>query len=130
LVDARPSPNDWYLNLVWIERRKCLLLTHAGTLFSAFIADVRKSDVESLQSFVTSHVHRALINEDLPPTTFGHLSAEKLELAKTVDRRVLGCMNDMAWYCTSGIEQEGGIDSCDMDEINHEVHRTFNSTTG
>jgi uncharacterized protein DUF6933 len=33
LVEAAPTCVDWYLNLLWIERRKCLLLTHAGTLF-------------------------------------------------------------------------------------------------
>lgn len=31
LPDLPPSADDWYLNLLWIERRKCLLLTHAGT---------------------------------------------------------------------------------------------------
>lgn len=51
LLDARsvmiselpPTDDDWYLNLVWIERQKCLLLTHTGTLFSAFRAGVRPS---------------------------------------------------------------------------------------
>ena len=26
----QPDPEDFYANLVWIERRKCLLLTHAA----------------------------------------------------------------------------------------------------
>jgi hypothetical protein len=43
LVAAAPSDGDWYLNLLWIERRKCLLLTHAGTLFPVFVADIRKA---------------------------------------------------------------------------------------
>jgi hypothetical protein len=42
LVTAPPSADDWYLNLLWIDRRKCLLLTHAGTLFPVFVADVRR----------------------------------------------------------------------------------------
>ena len=34
-ADPRPMPGtgDWYANLLWFDRRKCLLLTHAGTLF-------------------------------------------------------------------------------------------------
>jgi uncharacterized protein DUF6933 len=28
-----PSPEDWYANLLWRDRRKCLLLTHSATLF-------------------------------------------------------------------------------------------------
>ena len=36
LDELPPTNDDWYLNLVWIERQKCLLLTHSGTLFSDF----------------------------------------------------------------------------------------------
>lgn len=32
------SDDDWYANLVWLDRRKCLLLMHAGTLVAAFNA--------------------------------------------------------------------------------------------
>jgi hypothetical protein len=30
LSEPAPSDEDWYLNLVWIERQKCLLLTPWG----------------------------------------------------------------------------------------------------
>ena len=36
LQSQQPDGDDWYLNLIWIERRKCLLLVQARTLFSAF----------------------------------------------------------------------------------------------
>ncbi len=45
LVDDAASDEDWYANVLWIDRRKCLLLTHAGTLFPVFAADVRKPDL-------------------------------------------------------------------------------------
>lgn len=44
LTESPPSDDDWYLNLLWLDRRKCLLLAHAGTLFSVFVAGVRKAD--------------------------------------------------------------------------------------
>ena len=31
---------DWYAHLIRIDRRKCLLVTHAGTLFSVFMPNV------------------------------------------------------------------------------------------
>jgi hypothetical protein len=31
LNEVPPADDDWYLNLLWIERQKCLLLTHTGT---------------------------------------------------------------------------------------------------
>jgi hypothetical protein len=34
LTDAVPADDDWYANVLTIERRKCLLLVHAETLFA------------------------------------------------------------------------------------------------
>ncbi len=34
LVDDVPSDEDWYANLLWIDRRKCLLLTHSTFVIS------------------------------------------------------------------------------------------------
>lgn len=41
LADPRPSDDDWYMNLLWLDGRKFPLLAHAGTLFPVFVADVR-----------------------------------------------------------------------------------------
>ena len=34
LPEIEPGVDDWYVNLLWFERRKCLLLSHASTSFS------------------------------------------------------------------------------------------------
>ena len=39
LATPPASDDDWYLNVLWIERRKCPLLTHAGRPMS-FIMQV------------------------------------------------------------------------------------------
>src|SRR5207247_415481 len=39
-------------NLLWLDRRKCLLLTHAGTLFPVFVADVRAADLRPPGSYI------------------------------------------------------------------------------
>ncbi|MCA1699222.1 MAG: hypothetical protein LC790_10115, partial [Actinobacteria bacterium] len=44
-VDAPTSSDDWYANLLWLDRRKCLLIVHAGTLFALFVADIRVRDL-------------------------------------------------------------------------------------
>jgi len=31
LTESTPTDDDWYLNLLWVDRKKCLLLAHAGT---------------------------------------------------------------------------------------------------
>ena len=44
-------------------------------------------------------IERELSVEALPLGTFGDLGTEELLIAKTADRSVLGCMNDMAYLC-------------------------------
>ncbi len=44
-------------------------------------------------------IERELQREDLPPGTFGNLRGQDLVVAKTADRSVLGCMNDMSFLC-------------------------------
>ena len=95
----RPDPEDWYANLLWFDRRKCLLLTHSATLFTIFEADVTASGLRATRQLVTGLIGRELRREELPAGTFGDLGQQEVLLAKTADRSVLGCMNDMAFMC-------------------------------
>jgi hypothetical protein len=80
-----PDAGGWYANLLWFDRRKCLLLTHAATLFSIFEADVRVVDLRAAHRLVTGLVERELCREGLPPATFGNLRSQELILGQ--DRR-------------------------------------------
>lgn len=125
-----PDAQDWYANLLWFDRRKCLLVTHAATLFSIFEADVRAADLRATRRLVTELVERELRREDLPPATFGHLRSQELIVATTADRSVLGCMNDMAFHCEMAIGDAGGLAHTDLGELNHALHRNINSSRG
>ena len=125
-----PDAEDWYANLLWSGRRKCLLLTHAATLFSVFEADVRAVDLRATRRLVTELVERELRREGLPPATFGNLRSQELILAKTADRSVLGCMNDMAFLSEVAISDAGGLAHFDLGELNHSLHRNINSSRG
>jgi hypothetical protein len=50
LVDAPPGIDDWYANVFVVERRKCLLLAHADTLFSVLDTNVRVPQFDDLGS--------------------------------------------------------------------------------
>jgi len=91
LADPAPAPDadDWYANLLWFDRRKCLLATHAGTLFTIFEANVTASALRATRQLITGLISRELRREDLPPATFGILDEQGLLLAKTADRSVL-----------------------------------------
>jgi hypothetical protein len=89
------SEEDWYANLVWVDRRKCLLVTHAGTLFSVFVPNVTAAGLRRIGPLVVSAIETALRAEGLPVDTLGELDAQEVTVAKTADRRILGTMNDL-----------------------------------
>lgn len=125
-----PDAEDWYANLLWFDRRTCLLLTHAATLFSIFETNVRAVDLRATHRLVTELAERELRREGLPPATFGNLRSQELILAKTADRSVLGCMNDMAFLCEVAISDAGGLAHFDLGELNYALHRNINSSRG
>src|SRR5260370_6225262 len=72
VAEPAPAPDaeDWYANLLWLDRRKCLLLTHSATLFSVFEADARAADLRATGRLVTGLIGRELLSEGLPSATF------------------------------------------------------------
>jgi hypothetical protein len=130
LPDLRPSEDDWYLNLLWIERRKCLLLTHAETLFPVLALDVRKADLRPLGPYVVNLIGDQLRTEGLPPDAFGLLAPDDVRLAKTASRSVLGVMNNAAFHARYRIEAMGGIDRADPLCLNQYLRRTLHSRAG
>jgi hypothetical protein len=125
-----PDPEDWYANLFWGGRAKCLLLSHSATLFTIFEADVTASGLRATRQLVTGLIGRELRREDLPTATFGDLEQQEVLLAKTADRSVLGCMNDMAFMCEHAIAGAGGLARTDLAGLNRSLRRNINSARG
>src|SRR5215207_7705875 len=66
LAKLPPSDDDWCLNLLWLDRGKCLLLTHAGTLFSVFVANVRAAGLRPIAAYAVGAIEAELRPEVLP----------------------------------------------------------------
>jgi hypothetical protein len=130
LAALESEGEDWYANLLVLDRRKCLLLTHAGTLFTIFEPDVRASALRATKNLVSELIERELFAEGLPADTFGDLWTDELLMAKTADRSVLGCMNDMAFLCDVAVADAGGLARVDVRSLNHRLHRNINSARG
>src|SRR5216684_4094845 len=123
LVRIEPSGQDWYANLLWLDARKCLLLAHAGTLFSVFVPDIRKADLMPIGPSVVRFFQTELVAESLPLDRFGVLDPRHLAVAKTESRTVLGYMNEMARFCEYAIDDAGGLAQCNARELNRELRR-------
>ncbi len=123
LVSAEPSDDDWYANVLWLDRRKCLLLAHAGTLFSVFVPAVHKADLMPIGASVIALIHADLRAESLPLNRFGVLNPSSVRLAKTASRTVLGYMNEMGRFCEYSVARSGGLEYCDDQALNRQLRR-------
>jgi hypothetical protein len=123
LVTIEPSDEDWYANLLWIDGRKCLLFAHAGSLFSVFVPDIRKSDLMPIGPSVVRFIHKELEAESFPLDRLGALDSRSIALAKTESRTVLGYMNEMARFCEHAVGDAGHLARCDARELNRELRR-------
>jgi hypothetical protein len=125
LAEIETGDDDWYVNLLWFDRRKCLLLTHSGTMFSVFVPDVRKADLDQLGSLLVEAVVIALDAEGL-----GDLDPTNARIAKTASRRVLGVMNDITGHIDHALDRYGGVLDVDVVTLNRGLQRALHSRAG
>jgi hypothetical protein len=124
------DPNEWYLNLLWFDRRKCLLLVHAATLYSTFVRDIRKADLQPFGQWAVAATASALADEGFDSDLFGALDPDSVVTSKTASRRVLGFMNDMALHIEYAMYDDGGLPRLDVAGVNHGLRRTLYQVDG
>jgi hypothetical protein len=130
LAEVPVSDEDWYANLIWLDRRRCLVLMHADTLFPIFVADVLKRDLRQLGQYVVAVVIAALSQEHLPADVLGELDPNCVRLARTASRSTLGFMNEIAHECRYHVEAAGGLDNVDVGLLNGRLRRTLHNRDG
>ena len=114
---------EWYANLLWIERRKCILFTDSASLYSFLVADIRKSDLGDFRSFLGRYLAASLVNHGIQPRAVPSLSSDDdLRLARTRDRVVLGCMTEIAFHYKWHIASEGGLATADLLIIERKIN--------
>jgi len=126
VTEDRPaSPEDWYANVLWVQRRKCLLVTHAGTLFSVFAPAVRAADLRPLGEFVAPLITHQLLAEGFPSDALGRLDPAQATIARTTDRQVLGCMNDLSLACHQAATDAGSLTRLDLQALDQWLQRNI-----
>jgi len=117
---------EWYANLFYIERRKCVIFSNAPTLFSIISFDVRRPEIRDLADLFRKGLERALRDERFSDEAIRRVLGETGEIRfdRTADRSVLGVMVDhvktaqyLAWY-------DGGLGKCDRVDIAKRLNRT------
>lgn len=130
LGESAPGDDDWYVNLLWFERRKCLLFLHSGTLFPVFVADVRKPDVRNLGEYAVTLIEEEMKREDVAPSILGPLDPSALQVAKTASRQILGFLNENARVVDYAVYSSGGLARLDVESLNRDLRRQLHNRDG
>lgn len=115
---------SWFLHLIEIDGRSCLLAANDQTLFNFLIADIPKLDADQLIKLFKSYLHCILAEEGFDQPFIHKLMAEFAEVrfANTNSRRVLSSLNELAFMYVCHLEDEG-VHSSRLPEIIKKMNR-------
>lgn len=127
LVEADPGPmGDWFANVRRIERRKCVIFTHAPTLYSFWVAGVMREDFDRFGRFFTESLRRFMVFDNYQPEVVDRAIASMgtIRFGKTNNRSTLGTMTDFLNLSGYEIDDQGGLAHTDMDEVSQYLNRS------
>lgn len=103
----------WHANLIYIDRRKCVLFVNDKTLFNFIVADVSRTQIRQLSELFIGTLHCVLVDEGLKDSTIEKISHESHEIryTKSSSKSILGSMNDLAFQYKRLIQEAGGVHS-------------------
>jgi hypothetical protein len=114
-----PPLTAWYVNVLTVDRRKCLHVTEATTFYPVVIAGVRKADMADFGGLVRQHLRVTLGNDGFSRAEIAAaVTAGPDAFAKTASRQVLGVMNDQAAGVEAFVAGHGGLARTDMAQAN------------
>jgi hypothetical protein len=123
---------DWYGNLLRIDRRKCLIFTSERTLFTVLMVALGRDAIRDCATLFRRGLRQVMASEEFAPDDVDRVldDYQELTIAPTTDRSVLGSLNDLARMAVAHVQYVGGLSSCDLDAINHELNLTPMSRLG
>jgi len=115
----------WHVNLIYINRCKCLLFANDRTLLNFIVPDVSRENIRELEELFTSYLSCILADEGFEVADREKILSEYDEIgfANTNSKSVLGSMNDLAFHYKYSILESGGVHSPAVPEIIRRLNR-------
>lgn len=128
LSNAEPSDSclgPWHANLIYIDRRKCVLFVNDRTLFNFIVPDVSRPQIRNLANMFRENLQAVVASEGFSPAVQLAIRAEYREVAfaKSSSKSVLGSMNDLAFHYTYHVLEAGGVHSPMIPDIIKQLNR-------
>lgn len=88
--------DDWFIDRMIVDRKKIAMITHAKSTFTFFIPYADAGGAKEITSYFKNQLKALFQRNSLPALALeiDNLFAEAPIFTKTVDRKVLGHMND------------------------------------
>jgi len=104
---------SWHANLIYIDRRKCVLFVNDRTLFNFIVPDVLRAQIRNLKKLFKEYLQSVLSEIGIMESEIQKILSEysKVEYAKANNKSVLGSMNDLAFHYKYHILEAGGVHS-------------------
>lgn len=129
-VSQESTLGEWYANMFFIERKKCLIFTNVRTLFTFMSFGVDKAQIKNIGGLFRAGLGRVLLDEDFNGAIIQRLVDEcrDMQFGKTNNKSVLGAMNDHVKSAKWMVCQDGGLAKCDFSRLMKKLNRTPFST--
>ena len=116
---------QWHSNLVYINRKKCVLFVNDKTLFNFIVPNVLRADIRQLGEMFRSHLNYALANEGFPKELRKKVLNEydEISFGKSNSRSVLGNINDLSFHYEVWIVENGGVNDADIPATIKQLNR-------
>ncbi len=113
----------WHGNILNINRRKALLLTHNQSLYSIFIYGISKKEMPSLPERIRETLKRQLMKDDFTIVQIEEMLrySEHFSYFKSSNRKVQGSMKDMALMIKNWVYREGEVDEVEISQRLNQV---------
>lgn len=110
---------SWHANLIFIDRKKCVLFVNDRTLLNFIVPDVNRKQIQNLGDLFRSWLSCVLMAEGFDAEVVERVMAdyESLGFTKTGSKSVLGSMNDLAINYRFRIQDVGGVYSAEVPAI-------------
>lgn len=88
--------DDWFIDRIIVDRKKIAMITHAKSTFTFFIPYADAGSAKGMIAYFKNQLKKLFQQNSLPALALEveKLFAEELTFTKTVDKKILGHMND------------------------------------
>ena len=102
---------EWYAHLFFLSRRKCILFTHAKTYYGFVAYGLKREDIRNLDEVFRKNLGYRLYEDGFSPDAIKKAIAvtDTIVYGRTIDRRVLGVMNQMIYEFGACLDRYGFV---------------------